>query len=49
MPAYLFPPPSEADASIIDMDAIQEVCEVNMNIILKSFQVFQHFVSNLEI
>ncbi|XP_025016671.1 5'-AMP-activated protein kinase catalytic subunit alpha-2 isoform X2 [Tetranychus urticae] len=27
LPAYLFPPASESDASIIDMDAVKEVCE----------------------
>ncbi len=28
LPAYLFPSPSDGDASIIDMDAVNEVCEV---------------------
>ena len=28
LPAYLFPSPTDNDASIIDMDAVSEVCEV---------------------
>ncbi|XP_022647478.1 5'-AMP-activated protein kinase catalytic subunit alpha-2-like isoform X2 [Varroa destructor] len=27
LPAYLFPPPNETDASIVDIDAVQVVCE----------------------
>jgi hypothetical protein len=29
LPAYLFPSPVEQDASVIDTDAVNEVCEVS--------------------
>ena len=32
MPEYLFPPESEMDASIVDTEAVREVCEVKTRI-----------------
>lgn len=29
LPGYLFPSPTGSDASFIDIDAVDEVCEVN--------------------
>jgi len=29
LPAYLFPSPVEQDSSVIDTDAVSEVCEVS--------------------
>lgn len=33
LPEYLFPADSDVDASIVDMEAIREVCEVCWNIL----------------
>lgn len=32
LPAYLFPSPVEQDTSVIDTDAVAEVCEVRIHI-----------------
>lgn len=29
LPSYLFPPISEQEASIVDMEAVKELCDVN--------------------
>lgn len=34
LPAYLFPPPNDADSSTIDEDAVKEVCEVCLAAVL---------------
>ena len=33
LPAYLFPPINESEASIIDIDAVREVCYVGLTIL----------------
>lgn len=36
LPAYLFPSPTGSDASFIDMDAVNEICEVSLILYLIS-------------
>jgi hypothetical protein len=40
LPAYLFPSPVEQDSSVIDTDAVNEVCEVSQqyNIIYRVYK-----------
>lgn len=45
LPAYLFPPINESEASIVDIDAVREVCDVGFTF-LNLFYVFVVFFTS---
>ena len=47
LPEYLFPPGGDVDASIVDTEAIHEVCEVIICLCFRVFLVLDIFIFGL--